>query len=213
MTLRTVSLVLLAGLATAGCTALPRADLALARWLSPVDERPLASALAPMPDRWVPPRELRRIAATGTPLPSLEVRRTAWGVAVDEGDGCVWQARDWFAPASTWRNCGTSRSWHTARATVREEGRLWPLEVGNVARFERRAVTPEGKVSVRTRTCRVVDQVGVATAGQGVVATFKVRCEDGRRTRTTWWSADWGPVAFEERTSDRYEKEFWRRDL
>lgn len=197
----------------AGCGPMDRLQTRVTSWLSPVEEVPLRTALAPIPDRWAPPAELKRIAAGGQPLSGMAVRRTAGGLSVDEGDGCRWQAADWFAPATSWAGCGTSGSWRNAHATVRQEGRLWPLEVGNVARFHRTATNTAGATSTRTRTCQVVDQVGVVTRSKGVVETSKVRCTDGRRTRTTWWSEDWGPVAFDERYTRSGRRDFWRRAL
>ncbi len=204
-------IVLLGALLTSGCTTLERLETRLLDRGAPVEQVTLATAMTPMNDQWAPPSQIRRMTADGRPLPSLTVQRGPSGIRVDEGDGCRWRADDWFTPATAWQNCGTSRNWRTAQATVRQEGQLWPLAVGNTARFERRAVSATGRVSTRTRTCRVIDSVGVVTMNNGVVPSFKVRCQDGRRTRTTWWSDEWGPVAFDERTRGRQER--WRRAL
>lgn len=143
---------------------------------------------------------------------SYTVSRYGNGVRVREGSGCVWtRARDWFSPSDSWANCGTSKSWHTAQASVRILDPLYPLEVGSTGSYERRAVSLTGDVSVRETRCEVISAVEVLRPGRTATPAYVVECDDGRRTRTTWYAPGEGPVAFREEHRSRGVEEAWVR--
>ncbi len=127
--------------------------------------------------------------------------------------GCAYtRANDWFSPSETWTNCGTSTNWRDAQASVTTAGSLWPLQVGRTAEYTRRAIsTRTGEESIRTTRCEVVDAVRVLRHSGELTPTFKVECDDGRRTRTTWWSPDEGPVFYMQRHERRGLESAWEQ--
>lgn len=142
---------------------------------------------------------------------SYSVRRYGNGVRVTEGNGCIWtRAGDWFSPSDSWANCGTSKNWHTGQARVRELDSLYPLRVGSVGRYERRAVSHTGRSYTRETRCEVTDAVEVLRSGRATPA-FVVKCDDSRRVRTTWYAPDEGPVAYREVHRRNGVEEAWVR--
>lgn len=135
------------------------------------------------------------------------------GVRGRFADGCAWTRQaDWFSPSDSWAFCGTSETWRTAQATVERTGALWPLTVGATAAYVREARSSKtGEISRRTTTCDVVDAVDVRRASGAIAATFKVRCDDGRRVRTSWWSPEAGLLFFRQEHRSRGVERFWER--
>lgn len=130
---------------------------------------------------------------------SYRVRPFGNGVRVRESNGCVWtRAGDWFSPSDSWANCGDSRNWHTGQAKVRQLDSLYPLKVGSVGRYERRAVSHTGRTYTRQTRCEVTDAVAVLRPGKAATAAYVVVCNDSRRVRTTWYAPDEGPIAYRE---------------
>lgn len=143
---------------------------------------------------------------------SYSVRQYGNGVRVMEANGCIWtRAGDWFSPSDSWANCGTSKNWHTGQARVRELDSLYPLKVGSVGRYERRAVSHTGRSYTRETRCEVTDAVEVLRSGRAATPAFVVECDDSRRLRTTWYSPDEGPVAYREIHRKNGVEEAWVR--
>ncbi len=143
---------------------------------------------------------------------TYSVSRYGSGVRVRESDGCIWtSAQNWFAPSDSWANCGDSRNWNTAQAQVRELDPLYPLQVGSVGRYERKAVSHTGKTYTRETRCEVTDAVSVLRPGKAATPAFVVECKDPRRTRTTWYAPGEGPVAYREVHRRNGLQEAWLR--
>ncbi len=144
----------------------------------------------------------------------IETRRASASgnfVTMTEADGCrSTRSLDWFAPASAWSGCGTSRNWRTAKATVREVRSIYPLQVGARGTYTRQARSSTGKTSSRTTHCKVTGTATIVAMGKSN-PTYKVRCNDGRITRTTWLSPDLGPLAYREVHSRKGVREEWSR--
>lgn len=169
--------------------------------------RPAAKPAAPLGAGM----EVRNLL-TGERQTMRVTRLGADAVRVHQDDGCVWTRwGDWFAPSDSWAGCGESRNWHTGRATVRPIGSLWPLAEGNVARFERSAVSHTGRANERQTVCRVKDTVAVVRERAGTTPAFVVECSDGKRTRTTWYAPGEGPVAFRKAHEEKGVEEAWVR--
>ena len=125
------------------------------------------------------------------------VSRTGGGVRVRHSDGCVWtRSGDWFAPSDSWSRCDDSTHWHTGRAQVRNTASIWPLEPGAEGRWTRRATSHSGRSYTRDTVCRVTGAEAVVREGRAPTPAHVVVCRDGTRTRTTWFVAGEGPVAF-----------------
>ena len=140
------------------------------------------------------------------------VERYGNGVRVRQSNGCTWtRAGDWFSPSDSWARCGESRNWHTARATVRELDSLYPLQVGSVGRYERRAVSHTGRKQSRETRCEVSDAVALLRPGREATPVFVVDCEDPRRRRTTWFAPGQGPLAFRIEHKKKGLEEAWIR--
>lgn len=135
------------------------------------------------------------------------------GVRGRFSDGCVWTRQaDWFSPSDSWAFCGDSDDWRTAQAAVQRTGSLWPLKIGASARYVREArSSTSGEISRRTTTCTVLDAVDVRRSSGQTEAAFKVRCEDGRRARTTWWSPSSGLLFYRQEHRSRGVERFWER--
>ena len=134
------------------------------------------------------------------------------GVRVRESDGCVWtSAPNWFAPSDSWANCGDSLNWSTASAQVRELDPLYPIQIGSVGRYERKAVSNTGRTYTRETRCEVMDAVSVLRPGKAATPAFVVECKDPRRTRTTWYAPDEGPIAYRETHRRNGLQEAWLR--
>jgi len=141
----------------------------------------------------------------------LRIVRFGNGVRVREPDGCTWtRALDWFAPSDSFAGCGTSKSWHTAQATVAQTGSLFPLQVGNRAFYQRDAVSWNGRTSSRLTTCEVTGTAEVLRP-RGATAAYEVTCDDGRVTRTTWYAPVEGPIAYHERLKGKGVRDAWLR--
>ena len=94
-------------------------------------------------------------------------------------DGCSWDYFKgiWMAPVTRWKNCYGS----SGTAKVSREGKLFPLEVGNSAKFsvQGKSKRPGKKVSKwkTTRHCKVRGTVNV-TVPAGRFDTYRVDCLD-----------------------------------
>lgn len=130
-------------------------------------------------------------------------------VEVRQSNGCVWRREDWFAPSIFWRNCGDSKNWRDGRSDVSGGQGLWPLRVGAEGRFDRAAVSASGSSYERATRCRVTDAVEVLRQGQAPTPAYVVDCNDGKRTRTTWWAPGAGPIAFRQVHEKKGLEEFW----
>ncbi|SEA98947.1 hypothetical protein [Rubrimonas cliftonensis] len=149
---------------------------------------------------------------TGQPL-TMSVARRGTEVRVRQSDGCDWsRGGDWFAPSKSWSGCGDSANWRDGAAQVRERASIWPLRIGSEGRWTRRAVSSTGRSYERETVCRVVGAEAVVRAGRAPTPAFKVVCDDGgKRTRTTWYAPEEGPVAFVQRHAQDGVEEAWVR--
>ncbi|MEO1331563.1 MAG: hypothetical protein AAFW46_18080, partial [Pseudomonadota bacterium] len=115
-------------------------------------------------------------------------------------------------PSDSWAGCGSSKTWHTAQATVRVIDPLYPLQVGATGVYERSATSSiTGATSVRRSTCRVTDAVAVERAAAAPTPAYVVVCDDGRIERTTWFAPGVGPVAYREARKRRGLRKAWVR--
>ncbi len=149
---------------------------------------------------------------TGQPL-AMAVERRGAEVRVRQSDGCAWSRRgDWFTPSKDWSGCGDSDAWRDGKADVRQIASIWPMRVGGEGRWTRRAVSSTGRSYERETVCRVVGAEAVIRAGRAPTPAFKVVCDDGgKRTRTTWYAPEEGPVAFVQRHAQDGVEEAWVR--
>lgn len=173
--------------------------------------RSIEPAPAPRPQDW----SSFKIVPIGGGSPQ-KVEIAPFGTSGVRGrfaDGCVWTRQaDWFSPSDSWAFCGRSDVWRTAQATVRRSGSLWPLRIGATAAYVREArSSTTGEVSRRTTNCKVIDTVGVRRFSGERESAFKVRCDDGRRVRTSWWSPDIGLLFFRQTHRSRGVERFWER--
>lgn len=142
----------------------------------------------------------------------FETRPAGNGVRVRQSDGCVWtRSGDWFAPSDSWANCDASAHWHTGRAQVRRLASIWPLEKGAEGRWTRKATSHTGRTYTRETTCRVAGAEAVIREGRAPTPAHVVVCADGKRTRTTWYAAGEGPIAFRKVHEDDGVEEAWVR--
>lgn len=128
---------------------------------------------------------------------SLAFSDHAQGQQAHDNEGCTWtRPTDWFSPSTSWTNCGTSRNWHTATASVLVLDSLYPLEVGATGSYKRRAVSHTGREQNRITNCTVTDAVNLMRPDKDATPAFVVVCDDSKRVRTTWYSPEFGPVAY-----------------
>ncbi|MGF1659688.1 MAG: hypothetical protein ACFCUS_09680 [Rubrimonas sp.] len=169
---------------------------------------------------------LRPLGRPGTPLAAsfsakdlrtgatlrFDARRYGQGVRVRQSDGCVWtRSGDWFAPSDSWANCDGGATWATGRAEVRSARSIWPLKPGAEGRWTRKAVSHTGKTYTRDTVCRVVGAEAVIRERGAKTPAHVVECSDGKRTRTTWYAPDEGPVAFRKVHAENGVEEAWVR--
>ncbi len=142
---------------------------------------------------------------------AFDASRRGSAVTVRQSDGCVWTRRgDWFAPSATWRNCDDG-AWATGRAEVRETASIWPLTKGAKGGFTRTATSSTGKTYKRDTACRVIGAEAVIRENGAQTPAWVVACQDGKRTRTTWWAPGEGPVAFRKVHEKNGVEEAWVR--
>jgi hypothetical protein len=213
--LRRAPLAALALAALAGCAQIADAGRA-ALSLAPGRAMPETAALtAPLVPAKRPAAPLARSFAardliTGRDL-AFDVRRSGDRVTVRQSDGCVWSRQaDWFAPSSSWENCDLGQ-WATGRAEIRRTALIWPLREGAQGGFTRKATSSTGRSYARDTACRVTGAEAVVRESGKRTPTWVVQCRDGKRTRTTWWSPEEGPVAFRKAHADNGVEEAWVR--
>lgn len=87
-------------------------------------------------------------------------------------DGCSYDIPQgiWQAPATKWKNCSGVSG--TAKVAHKGKSRLYPLKVGNTAKFSVR-----GKNWSTTRTCKVKSTANV-TVPAGRFDTYRIDCSD-----------------------------------
>lgn len=152
-----------------------------------------------------------RDLVTGAAI-SFDVASRGEAVTARQTDGCVWTRRgDWFAPSFAWENCDGGGAWTTGRAEVREIASIWPLREGAEGGFTRNAVSASGRTYVRETRCRVTGAESVIRESGALTPTWVVDCEDGKRTRTTWWAPGEGPIAFRKSHKTHGVEEAWVR--
>lgn len=140
----------------------------------------------------------------------LSVSTFGNGFRVRESDGCVWtRDADWFSPSDSWANCGTSKNWRTAQASVKRDASIYPLQIGSTGAYTRVATTPSGERSTRQTRCQVTGAETVERPGGTATPAYVVVCDDGRIRRTTWFSPSEGPVAYREEHRRRGLRDAW----
>lgn len=124
-------------------------------------------------------------------------------VSLLRSDGCIQSMKAWeFGPSDQWKDCALPDGSHTTL----EGDSLWPLKVGNTAKYVGQGSydNDRGQTEWSTlRTCKVESQVRVATAA-GEYDSFKVACQD-RWSDEIWYFAPEakGIVHFERYHRDR----------
>ncbi len=127
-----------------------------------------------------------------------------WTILAVEGDritaqstrGCRWvNSTDWFAPTLEWENCG---GFTGSREITEREGAIWPLQVGNRAKYE--FINSDGRRG--TRRCEVDSTVNISVAEE-LIDAYKVVCRQDKRTRTWYWSPERGEVKYTNVHADR----------
>jgi len=124
-----------------------------------------------------------------------------------EGKSCTWVVTsDWFAPASSWENCGTGE-WASGSQVVTHKGdNLWPLRSGAKAQYRRIPTSSTGKTGTpETRQCEVSGPVKVSIRA-GEFDAMKVNCNttrwDGsKETRIWYWNAEHGEIKYRKANS------------
>jgi hypothetical protein len=148
---------------------------------------------------------------TGKPL-RFGMRLRGGELRATESDGCTWtRAMDWFAPSVAWDKCGDSSRWAKGTARVKVLDRLYPIEPGAKGVYERYAVSHRGDDYTRKTTCSVGKPVAVIGQSGKRMPAHVVSCDDGKRTRVTWYAPGVGPVAFVQRHEDKGVEEAWQR--
>ncbi len=192
--------------------AISTAALASGTQTHPVVQK-LTSPIATI--KWPSSSEFRSIKARSLIDRSrfnLNVSGHKGGMKVRETGGCTWtRPADWFSPSTGWANCGTSRNWHTATATVRVTNSLYPLKVGATGVYVRTALSHTGRTHTRTTRCKVTKAVEVLRRGKAATPAFVVACNDGKRLRTTWYAPGIGPIAYREVHNTNGLQEAWVR--
>jgi hypothetical protein len=142
---------------------------------------------------------------------AFDVRRSGDGVRVRQSDGCAWsRSGDWFAPSSAWENCDVGQ-WASGTAQVRRTASIWPLREGAAGGYARDAKSSTGRSYARETACRVTGAEAVVRENGARTPAWVVECRDGKRTRTTWWSPEEGPVAFRKAHDSNGVEEAWVR--
>ncbi len=179
----------LAGLAAAACSAIPKDNPATGT-LQPVD---------------IPAYEVGTVFHQHDLLTGQD---SFWRIVdVQDGlvhaesrSGCRYSFRDPLLPTLTWDDCSGAAGWTSGRRTfTAAEGSLWPLRVGNKARYEVSWTGNGGQTDSGTLDCSV-DQAVRLTVRAGEMDAYRVVCllrwSDVSRTRITYWAPELGQVRF-----------------
>jgi hypothetical protein len=157
-------------------------------------------------------RDMRVVSLTDGAESTMRVGPLGAGVRVRQGDGCVWtRAADWFSPSDSWESCGGSKNWRTGTAKVTELASIWPLRPGAEGRYRRVATSATGRTYERETVCQVRGAREVLREGRAPTPAYEVACEDGKRTRTTWYAPGEGPIAFRVVHAENGVEEAWVR--
>lgn len=104
------------------------------------------------------------------------------------GDGCTWKAVSAFGPSLEWSGCGGS----AGKQTIKErEGNLFPLQVGNTARWKFRGKNNKGYSWSGTRKCNVNGTANV-TVPAGTFDTYHIVCTEQWSRREWHYSPELG---------------------
>jgi len=115
---------------------------------------------------------------------------------------CTWvTSSDWFAPASSWTNCGTG-DWASGTQKVIHKGdQLWPLVAGKRAEYKRIPTSSKGEIGTpETIKCEVSGPVRVSVKA-GDFDAMKVNCNSARsngtkETQTWYWHQEHGEIKY-----------------
>jgi hypothetical protein len=106
-------------------------------------------------------------------------------------DGCVTttSVKDFYAPNTTWANCGQG-PWSSGKVeNMSVKGQLWPLKVGNVVHYQWKAINGEGQVNHRAfRSCEVTDTVMAEAAGKSY-PSYRVDCSEHNSRKWVYFYA------------------------
>ncbi|MEW6678419.1 MAG: hypothetical protein AB1421_10900 [Pseudomonadota bacterium] len=106
-------------------------------------------------------------------------------------DGCVTTAttKDFYAPNTTWTNCGQG-PWSTGKAEdMRVKGQLWPFKVGNEVHYQWKSSNAAGQTNHRAfRSCQVTDTVMAEAAGKSY-PSYRVDCSEHNNRKWVYFYA------------------------
>lgn len=145
----------------------------------------------------------------------LAGEETSWRVVSVDGDlvrglggsGCAFSFRDAILPVLSWDNCDGSPGWTSGTRTYTSaEGSLWPLRVGNTARYELEWTGNGGETDTGSLDCEV-DQTAHITTRAGEMDAYRIVClqrwEGVSRTRVTYWVPGFGAAKVTDTHSKR----------
>jgi hypothetical protein len=137
----------------------------------------------------------------GKEVSQVGVRVSANKLEVARADGCKWSrpVDDIYGPNLTWENCSSGK-WGTGRIeNVSKDGQLWPLAVGNKAKYKYHAVNSAGKKNKKAfRECKVTGTEMIKAGGKDY-ATYRVECTEHTGTRTFNYSPEVSTTVYAER--------------
>lgn len=121
-------------------------------------------------------------------------------VKAESRSGCRYSFRDPLLPTLTWDNCAGAPGWTSGRRSFNSaEGNLWPLRVGNKARYDVSWTGNGGQTDSGTLDCTVDETVHI-TLRTGETDAYRIVCllrwSDVSRTRISYWAPGLGQVRF-----------------
>jgi len=177
------------------------------------ETRPLSRGIRTIDEPWSDElQSFRTVSLLDGSAGRFDIELKQGGMHVRDADGCQWhRGLDWFAPSLSWRDCGSSRNWHTGTARVSVDRPIYPLRVGSRGAYTRSATSHTGRSYTRTTRCTVENAVEVVRDAGQVTPAYVVACDDGRRERRTWYAPGVGPLAFVQTHHKKGVERAWRR--
>ena len=103
-------------------------------------------------------------------------------------DGCSWTTVIGYGPTLEWSGCGGSAGTQTIK---KQEGDLFPLQVGNTARWKFKGKNDRGNSWSGTRKCNVKGTANV-TVPAGNFDTYHIACTEDWSRREWHYSPELG---------------------
>lgn len=113
--------------------------------------------------------------------------------------GCSWVNDGWFAPTSSWENCGGS----TGTQQMTKSGDIWPLAVGKIESYKVKGQNNKNNNWTTTRNCEVKAAVLVSVQDKQI-PSYEVVCKDSWTTQKWYVSPELNRVVkYNRRHKDR----------